>query len=94
MAAPYPLVPYGWHTGKIIKKPEKTTRQRLKVHDSRAGRDELRYIWNVQDRIDKGGMLPEGGTTDHGALFPDAACVTCNQFFWPDMPRHLFAVTA
>ncbi|MGC5700730.1 hypothetical protein J4P02_11090 [Pseudomonas sp. NFXW11] len=41
------------------------------VHYSAEGREELRYIWNVQDRIAKGGMLPGGGATDHGALFPD-----------------------
>ncbi|RXU60172.1 hypothetical protein CW358_28805 [Pseudomonas protegens] len=44
---------------------------RVNVHYSQAGRDELRYIWNVQDRIDKGGMFPGGGATDHGVLFPD-----------------------
>jgi hypothetical protein len=44
---------------------------RVNVHYSPSGQDALRYIWNVQDRIDKGGMLPGGGATDHGALFPD-----------------------
>lgn len=43
---------------------------RMNVHYSQAGRDELRYIWNVQDRIDKGGMLPGGGATDLAAPQP------------------------
>lgn len=43
----------------------------VNVHYSKAGRDEFRYIWNVQDRIYKGGMLPGGGAMDNGVLFPD-----------------------
>jgi len=41
------------------------------IHYSENGREELRYIWNVQDRIYKGGMQPGGGTVDNGLLFPD-----------------------
>ena len=41
------------------------------IHYSENGREELRYIWNVQDRIYKGGMQPGGGTVDNGFLFPD-----------------------
>ena len=40
-------------------------------HYSENGEEELRYIWNVQDRIYKGGMKPGGGTVDNGFLFPD-----------------------
>jgi hypothetical protein len=43
----------------------------VNVHYSKAGQDELRYIWNVNDRIYKGGMLPGGGAVDNGVLFPD-----------------------
>jgi hypothetical protein len=32
---------------------------------------ELKYIWNVQDRVFKGRMQPGGGTRDYGFLFPD-----------------------
>lgn len=42
----------------------------VNVHYSKAGRDELRYIWNVHDRIYKGGMLPGGGAMDNSVLFP------------------------
>jgi hypothetical protein len=41
------------------------------IHYSENGREELRYIWNVQHRIYKGGMQPGGGTADNGFLFPD-----------------------
>jgi hypothetical protein len=46
------------------------------IHYSENGREELRYIWNVQDRIYKGGMQPGGGTVDNGFLFPD------DNFLW------------
>jgi hypothetical protein len=41
------------------------------VHYSRNGIDELRFIWNVQHRIYKGGLPPGSSTRDHGFLFPD-----------------------
>ncbi|CAI8890677.1 hypothetical protein EMIT0P258_60150 [Pseudomonas sp. IT-P258] len=41
------------------------------VHYSEDARGELKYIWNVQDRIFKGRMQPGGGTRDYGFLFPD-----------------------
>lgn len=41
------------------------------VHYSKEGHQEFRYIWNVKDRIYKGGMLPGGGAVDNGFLFPD-----------------------
>jgi hypothetical protein len=41
------------------------------VHYSRNGADELRFIWNVQHRIYKGGMPPGSSTQDHGFLSPD-----------------------
>lgn len=41
------------------------------VHYSKNGVDELRFIWNVQHRIYKGGLPPGGSTRDHGFLFPD-----------------------
>lgn len=42
----------------------------VNVHYSKAGSDEFRYIWNVQDRIYKGGMFPGGGAMNNGVLFP------------------------
>lgn len=44
---------------------------RVNIHYSQASREELRYIWNIQVRLDKGAMLPGGGAVDHGVLFPD-----------------------
>jgi hypothetical protein len=41
------------------------------IHYPESGKEELRYIWNVQDRVYKGGMQPGGGTVDNGHLFPD-----------------------
>lgn len=41
------------------------------VHYSKDAKEELRYIWNVQDRIFKGRMQPGGGTRDYGSLSPD-----------------------
>jgi hypothetical protein len=41
------------------------------VHYSKNGEDELRFIWNVQHRIYKGGMPLGSSTRDHGFLFPD-----------------------
>jgi len=41
------------------------------VHYSKNGADELRFIWNVQHRIYKGGLPPGSSTRDHGSLFPD-----------------------
>ena len=42
------------------------------VHYSTDAVQELRYIWNVQDRIYRGRMPPGGAVIDHGFLFPDA----------------------
>lgn len=41
------------------------------IHYSKDAKEELKYIWNVQDRIFKGRMQPGGGTRDYGFLFPD-----------------------
>jgi len=41
------------------------------IHYSKFGNGELKYIWNVQDRIYKGQLQPGGVTIDHGFLFPD-----------------------
>jgi hypothetical protein len=41
------------------------------VHYSEDALQEVRYIWNVQDRIYKGRMPPGGVVIDHGFLFPD-----------------------
>lgn len=43
----------------------------VNVHYSKAGQNEFRYIWNVQDRIYKGGMRPGGGAMDNGFFLPD-----------------------
>ncbi|TBN45998.1 hypothetical protein [Pseudomonas sp. BGI-2] len=47
------------------------TLPRVVVNYSKHGADELRYIWNTQHRIDKGGILPGEGTADIGHVFPD-----------------------
>ena len=63
------------------------------IHYSKDAKGELKYIWNVQDRIFKGRMQPGGGTRDYGFLFPD------DKFFmevswWDDSAiRHCVNVT-
>ncbi|WP_429539939.1 hypothetical protein [Pseudomonas fluorescens] len=47
------------------------TLPRVAVHYPKDGKEELRYIWNTQHRIDKGGMLPGQSTADIGHIFPD-----------------------
>ncbi|MGW8464606.1 hypothetical protein [Pseudomonas sp. CLCA07] len=47
------------------------TLPRVVVNYPKDGKEELRYIWNTQHRIDKGGMLPGQGTADIGHIFPD-----------------------
>jgi len=47
------------------------TLPRVVVNYSKDGADELRYIWNTQHRIDKGGIFPGEGTADIGHVFPD-----------------------
>jgi hypothetical protein len=41
------------------------------VNYSRDAEKELRYTWNVQDRICRGRMSPGGSASDHGYLYPD-----------------------
>lgn len=42
------------------------------VHYSKDGKEELKYIWNVQHRIYKGDMFrPGSAISDNGFLFPD-----------------------
>lgn len=50
------------------------------VHYSKDAVQELRYIWNVQERIYKGRTLPGSAVIDHGFLFPDA------EFFMESRP--------
>ena len=57
------------------------------VHYAANGREELKYIWNVQHRIYKGKMQPGGGTSDKGFIFPG------EDFFmhldwWSEKGRH------
>lgn len=47
------------------------TLPRVVVNYPKEGKEELRYIWNTQHRIDKGGILPGEGTADIGHIFPD-----------------------
>ena len=42
------------------------------VHYPKDAVQELRYIWNVQDRIYKGRMSAGSAVSDHGFLSPDA----------------------
>ena len=42
------------------------------VHYPKDAVKELRYTWNVQDRIYRARMSPGGVVSDHGFLFPDA----------------------
>lgn len=50
------------------------------IHYDRNGTEELRYIWNVQDRIYKGDLPPGASTADHGFLFPDDEFFM--EFYW------------
>lgn len=47
------------------------TLPRVAVHYPKEGKEELRYIWNTQHRIDKGEMQPGQSTADIGHVFPD-----------------------
>ena len=47
------------------------TSPRVVVNYPKDGKYELRYIWNTQHRIDKGGILPGQGTVDIGHIFQD-----------------------
>jgi hypothetical protein len=63
------------------------------VHYAENGKEELKYIWNVQDRIYKGRMQPGGGTFDSGFIFPDEDFFM--QFdWWGDKGRrHCISIT-
>lgn len=41
------------------------------VHYSKGAERELRYVWNVRDRIYRARLPPGGAASDHGRLFPD-----------------------
>lgn len=41
------------------------------VHYHKEGQEELRYVWNVKDRIFKGRFAPGSSVTDKGFLSPD-----------------------
>ncbi|WP_454834876.1 MULTISPECIES: hypothetical protein [Pseudomonas] len=76
-----PLLPILFFIGQTILEPTVT------VHYAENGKEELKYIWNVQHRIYKGRMQPGGGTSDNGFIFPD------EDFFmqldwWSDKGRH------
>ncbi|WP_238543896.1 MULTISPECIES: hypothetical protein [unclassified Pseudomonas] len=42
------------------------------VHYSPEGREELRYVWNVKDRIYRGRFAPGASVSDKGFLSPDS----------------------
>lgn len=42
------------------------------VHYPKEGREELRYVWNVKDRIYRGRMPPGSSVSDNGFLFPNS----------------------
>jgi hypothetical protein len=42
------------------------------VHYSEEGRQEIKFTWNVEDRIYRGKMPPGSLTNDRGVLFPDS----------------------
>lgn len=42
------------------------------VHYHKNGQEELRYVWNVKDRIYKGRFAPGSSVTDKGLLSPDS----------------------
>lgn len=50
--------------GKSILEPT------VSVRYSDTGKEELKYVWNVQHRIYRGRMQPGGGTWDNGFIFP------------------------
>lgn len=47
------------------------TLPRVAVNYSKDGKEEFRYIWNTQHRIDKGSILPGQATADIGHIFPN-----------------------
>lgn len=59
------LLPLFFFLGKSILEPT------VSVRYADTGKEELKYIWNVQHRIYKGRMQPGGGTWDSGFIFPD-----------------------
>ncbi|VVN42132.1 hypothetical protein PS662_05538 [Pseudomonas fluorescens] len=42
------------------------------VHYPKEGREELRYVWNVKDRIYRGRMPPGSSVSDNGFIFPNS----------------------
>lgn len=42
------------------------------VHYPKEGWEELRYVWNVKDRIYRGRLPPGGAVSDNGFLSPDS----------------------
>lgn len=42
------------------------------VHYPQEGHEELRYVWNVEDRIYRGRLPPGGAVSDNGFLSPDS----------------------
>ncbi|ETD37631.1 hypothetical protein HKW95_11010 [Pseudomonas chlororaphis subsp. aurantiaca] len=75
------MIPVLFFVGQTILEPTVT------VHYAENGKEELKYIWNVQHRIYKGRMQPGGGTSDNGFIFPD------EDFFmqldwWSEKGRH------
>ncbi|WDG76985.1 hypothetical protein PUP68_23400 [Pseudomonas chlororaphis] len=43
----------------------------VSVYYSQDGKEELRYVWNTQHRIYRGGIHPGESTGDNGFIFPD-----------------------
>jgi hypothetical protein len=82
-----PLLPIVFFVVQTFFEPTVT------VHYAENGKEELKYIWNVQHRIYKGQMRPGGGTSDKGFIFPD------EDFFmhfdwWSDKGRrHCVSIT-
>ena len=59
-----PLMPLLWLSWNGLVLPIAT------LHYPKSATHDLRYIWNVQDRVYKGILPPGASTSDQGALFP------------------------
>ena len=60
-----PLAPMLWLSWNGLVLPSAT------LHYPKSAKQELRHIWNVEDRIYKGSLVPGQSSSDNGFLFPN-----------------------
>ncbi len=82
-----PLLPLVIYLGWISILPTAT------VHYSKNGKEDLKYIWNVQHRIYKGDMPPGGAFSDHGFLFPDENFFMMVDWWGKNVRHHCVSIT-